>query len=81
LNDEVADFRRSGQSQGAGPGWRAARWFLLALVLRKLSLETDFLVPLELHHPAVMDDQLNGAIADRAERLPELLEQGLGSDR
>ena len=37
----MADFRRSGQSQSAVPGWRAARWFLLALVLRKLNIEYE----------------------------------------
>ena len=48
---------------------------LLPSVFRKLMIEADFLPALQLHHPAVVDDQLDGPVADRAEGLPELPEE------
>jgi hypothetical protein len=43
--------------------------------LRSALLEADFLTPLQLHHPAIVDHQLDGPIADRAERPHQLLEE------
>ena len=75
LNVEVADFRRSGQSQGAGP-MRPRRAVVTASALvRNFNIEADFLVPLQLHYPAVVDHQLDRAIADGAEGLAELSEE------
>jgi hypothetical protein len=46
-----------------------------ALWLRNFIIEADFLVPLQLHYPAVVDHQLDRAIADCAEGLAELPEE------
>ena len=46
-----------------------------ALWLRNFIIEADFLVPLQLHYPAVVDDQLDRPIADGAKGLAELAEE------
>jgi hypothetical protein len=67
MSNEVADFRRSGQSNArCRSGCRAVALF-----------ETDFLMTLELHHPAVVDHQLDRAVPDRTKGLPELPEERL----
>jgi hypothetical protein len=48
----------------------------LSMPMRKFSIEADFLPPLQLHHAAIMDDQLNCAVANRPERLDQLPGQG-----
>jgi hypothetical protein len=44
-------------------------------VICNFMIYTDFLTQFELDHTAVVDHELDGAVADRLERLPELLEQ------
>jgi hypothetical protein len=47
-------------------------------VFRNLSIEADFLAPLQLHYPTIVDHQLDRPKADRAERLPKLSHEGRG---
>jgi hypothetical protein len=47
-------------------------------VLRKFSIEADFLVSFELDDPAVMDHELDGTVPNRPQGLPELPQEGLG---
>jgi len=67
-----ADFRRSGQSLGtaATEATRAVR--VLPPGIAKLNIEADFLVPLQLDYPAVMDHKLDRAVANGLERLAQL---------
>jgi hypothetical protein len=44
-------------------------------VLRKFNVEADFLAPLKLDHPTVVDHQLDRPVADGLEGLPELPEE------
>ena len=46
-----------------------------ALGIRNFIIEADFLVPLQLHYPAVVDHQLDRPVADGAEGLAELSEE------
>lgn len=55
--------------------WPFRVGLLLPTGVRKLSVEADFLTPLELHYPAVMDHELDGAIPDRAQGPLELTEE------
>jgi hypothetical protein len=41
--------------------------------LSPLAVETDFFPPLDLHHPGVLDDDLDRAVADLGERQPQLV--------
>jgi hypothetical protein len=69
----VADFRRSGQSQGAGC-FRAV--VVLPSLVCKSNIEADFLTSFQLHHPPVVDHQLDRSVADGPEGLTQLPEQG-----
>ena len=48
---------------------------LLPFVICKSNIETDFLASFQLHYPAIVDHQFNGAVADLPERLEQLTEQ------
>jgi hypothetical protein len=51
---------------------------LLPSLICKSNIEADFLPSFQLHYAAVVDHQLDGAVADRPERLTELLEERWG---
>jgi hypothetical protein len=53
----------------------------LSIPMRKFSIESEFLPPLQLHHAAIMDYQFDCAIANRPERLDELSGQGWRQSR
>jgi hypothetical protein len=57
---------------------RAEAGVLYPTVFRNHSIEADFLTPLQLHYPTIVDHQLDRAEADGAERLPQLPEEGRG---
>ena len=48
---------------------------LLPSVVCKSNIEADFLSSFQLDYPAIVDHQLDGAVADRPEGLTELLKE------
>jgi len=44
-------------------------------MVTKSNIEADFLPSFELHHPAVVDHQLNGSVANGSQGLQQLVKE------
>jgi hypothetical protein len=75
---ELADFRRSGRSFRAAGQPTGREVIALSLLLGNFMLEADFLPPFQLYYPSVVDHQLDRAVPNGLEGIPELSQEQRG---